>query len=737
MNLKGAQLYSRATRGLRQKDVITDQHFKLVFIYPMLFDSKLQGKYGSLLRQFISVSMLKEIFVSNALHMVSLASRDHSLEGENGERNDVYSLIGRTIAGRGGGGGMGADWAQQAASQIGRERNKYELQQKIKEKTALIRKLISSDPRLNQLNPYVEIITLDNMIDVPVIVGTKGYGINTLTLAFVLAASIALKKPLNNWANVQQVFNVIQNTKQEEAWTLFNNLAVNEKKPVFDRVTDWISDDHPKLGSWVKQMGTGMAGLARDTGRYIGTQLGRTRVGGAAGRFGRFVKGEVVPAIPSRQPSIRASDKFEPDYDPNLPFKSDPSFDILKVVQDDLSQAKLFFKFMLDDDLLRTQFGLDKNPGQMSTAVKRISSQGEALFFQMQQNFLELVGYNANIAIHSFFNTIYPFGSNIEYLEVKNKYLDQKLKDEVSDLNDELETLIANTFSSEGVDTSRARVMSMLCSTGLEQTTNMIETATNNLAGARVGSPTHTPEQLTDFLEVLETTASQFSATIEKLKHQLRSVLANSNAFFQKVDLAVDDIVDEMIMAYQKETTRFPDRSFDNIALNRNGILTQQNDPDGKKTIVYMNQGKSYLTTIILTMYYASVVDAICQYVKYLDVEIETVKNDVLDLPNYTLVLPIEVVMMLHSAIVAKTWKNLVSRNQVQSTNLTENYVKGIVKFISKKIDVPNLIVVDAKREEIYYKLMYTSQVNKSNSRTFETFVRNVQSKALDSPSNY
>jgi hypothetical protein len=732
MNLTGAKLYSKASRGLRQADVITDQQFKLVFIYPMLFDSKLQGKYGKLMRQFISVSMLKEIFVSNALHMVSLASRDHSLEGEDGERNDVYSLIGRTIAGANRDSGSG-DFAMQ----MHRKSNKYELQQKIKEKTAVIRKLIANDHRLSQLEPYIEIITLDNMVDVPIIVGTKGYGIDSLTMAFVLSASIALNKPLDSWANVQQIFNVLENTKVEDAWQLFSNLVDNQKAPTGERIATWISDSHPKAGTWLSALASGSKELARDFGRGAGTLARRIPGIRRLAQIPAAKREYIDPIIPSRGRGTRVTDKFDPNYDPELPFKSDPAFDIMKVKKDELDDAKLFFKFMLDDNLLRTQFGLDKNPGQMSTAIKRISSQGEALFFQMHQNFMELVGYNANIPIHSFFNSIYPHESNLDYLQVKNKYLDKMLNDVVSDLNEELKTLLANTFGSEGVDTTRAKVMSQLCTAGLEQTTNMIEERTKDLAQDRLGSVTYSTDDLTTFLGTLENTASQFSATIEKLKQQLRSVLANSGAYFDKVEISIDQVVDEMIGEYDKHFTRDQEGNFDNIALNRNGVLTANNDAGGQKTISYINQGKSYLSTTILTMYYASVVDAICQYVKYLDVEIETVKNDVLDLPNYTLVIPVEVVTMLHSAIMAKTWRNLVSQDNTQATNLTDNYVKGIVKFIAKKIDVPNLIVIDSKREQVFYKLMYTSQVNKTNIKTFDTFVKNVQSKALDSPFNY
>jgi len=117
--------------------------------------------------------------------------------------------------------------------------------------------------------------------------------------------------------------------------------------------------------------------------------------------------------------------------------------------------------------------------------------------------------------------------------------------------------------------------------------------------------------------------------------------------------------------------------------------------------------------------------------------------------PNYTLVLPVEIIMALHAAIMGKSWKHMLSGGQVgqnlnkMSTpmtkeqvstsgmvNVSDTYVKNIVKFISSRLQVPNLIVVDSKKNEIYYKLMNQSDVNKTKLQTIITFI---QSK-LDRP---
>ena len=99
MNLTGAQLYSRASTGLRRPgSKLLDNQFNLSFIYPILIDSKLQGKYGNTIRSFIAVSMLKEIFVSNALNIVTLASKDHPLIDEQGKQIDMAAMVQKSVS---------------------------------------------------------------------------------------------------------------------------------------------------------------------------------------------------------------------------------------------------------------------------------------------------------------------------------------------------------------------------------------------------------------------------------------------------------------------------------------------------------------------------------------------------------------------------------------------------------------------------------------------------------------
>ena len=60
-----------------------------------------------------------------------------------------------------------------------------------------------------------------------------------------------------------------------------------------------------------------------------------------------------------------------------------------------------------------------------------------------------------------------------------------------------------------------------------------------------------------------------------------------------------------------------------------------------------------------------------------------------------------------------------------------------MLKYVNKILEVPNLVVVDTKRGDVYYKFQYMSQVNKTNMRTFDTYVKNMTKQELQQGNSY
>jgi len=747
MNLTGAQLYSRATRNLRRRKPFEqggkamsaediDQQFKLSFIYPMLFDKRLQ-KYESTMRNFLAVSMLKEIFVSNALNIVATASKSFSLTDENGDSTEVQNRIAQSALGQGGGG----YYTQETTREYPAPRiDEYKLQEKIREKTAIIKKYLATEPRVKKLNPFVELITLDNLIDVPVIVGTKSYSVDSLTLAYVLTAAIALKKPIGGpqgWTNIQYIFNVIKRLDEKEAWSLLSNMVDKDKKTVRDRLVNWLAPDHPKISQ-------ALEAFNRSVEEKFEKVIGRpTR---AVSQWGKqWVKPRIPSKIPlSRQDQIDAETfyKHGKEGDPtvlptNMPqdtFNAAKEFRILDVVQDNLKETELFFKFMLNDNLLRSQFGLTKNPGQMEATIKELSPKAEELNDLVLHNFLAYLGYNINVYMKSFLNLIYPHESIIDYQKLKEDIFDKLMMKHIAELTEEIFSAVQNTFRGEGVDETRARLMKKICSKTLGETIQKVERRTADLQYAGIGGHLFSGEQFGRFVDASTKVGEEFDSLHQSLSYQLSKVIDEPRPIFKKVEQLIDGAVDTIISRYDDQYRQDNNGVPSNIAIVRQGVLSHD---DPKKLIKaieeFVNQTKGYIKSFIRTLYYVSVMGSVCQYVDYIDIEVETVANDALDLPNYTLVIPVETIVMLHAAVVSKSWRHLLSKGVEEGLNVTDNYVKGIVKFINKRLDVPNLIVIDSKRGQVYYKLQYMTQINKSNLRTFETYVENMTRNELES----
>ena len=95
MNTPGMANYSKATVGLRQPVQIRDQQFRLIYVYPILFADVLnQMEFKNGLRAFLSISFLREIFVSNSLNIIQMASQ---IPPSNQQQSNVAQMIGNAV----------------------------------------------------------------------------------------------------------------------------------------------------------------------------------------------------------------------------------------------------------------------------------------------------------------------------------------------------------------------------------------------------------------------------------------------------------------------------------------------------------------------------------------------------------------------------------------------------------------------------------------------------------------
>ena len=183
--------------------------------------------------------------------------------------------------------------------------------------------------------------------------------------------------------------------------------------------------------------------------------------------------------------------------------------------------------------------------------------------------------------------------------------------------------------------------------------------------------------------------------------------------------MIISSTVDDFILKYQKlgsPVGPHPSRffSYTNEDQHNDGVFEQ-----------LLTQCRNALYEYLLFGFLSILQVRLCSYIDILDAEVKIATNDVLELPNYTLVIPMEVISALHQIILQRNWRTMVmgSTNTVNNPP-TETYAKGILKFVSNKLGVPNLIVVDESKSTIWYKFQYMTQPQKIRFSAADLFVK-------------
>jgi hypothetical protein len=327
--------------------------------------------------------------------------------------------------------------------------------------------------------------------------------------------------------------------------------------------------------------------------------------------------------------------------------------------------------------------------------------------------------------------------------------IDKEMNDEIANLIGELGGALENSFVEGGSSGQENRIkeINKLCQNNLDNIYDQIEKFGNDIRDkmGQIRSYGFTNEQFIDFYETLDNISSKCSGLVSRIEDHLSKAIKDGDRIFKSAESIITRTLSRMKDFYSRSYTQVGNNPFENISLYRN----TKDDPDSNedpppkvplletdKIKVYLSQLIDHLTIVILAHFHAAALGAICSFMEYIDVEVETVSNDALDLPNYTLVIPVETVAMMHAAAISKSWRDLVSGGNKQNTNLTDNYIKGIIKFVNKILDIPNLIVIDSKKGHVYYKFQYMSQVNKTNIKTFETYVKSMTQHELQGTGN-
>lgn len=697
MNITGQKNYSQELTALRNPDGNTESLKRLLFLYPFGIDQSISNlpfqtfakgdndTVGDALRSFFTISVLKEIFTSNALNLITLASTYDRKKRMSEDKNNV--LINNLLRGE-------TNYPPYKLPSLPNydlpEIDSMTLQSKVDQKVSKLKVLLKQDPRIKKLLPYMEVITLNNFLDVPVIAGTFKFDLDTTSLFTLLAGAIASRKSLANWSEVKSLFNQIKSMPEQSVYQMFQVLS-NIEKPT-------------KVPSVVNSMN--LPGGNPDIYFELQNRLKTTN---------NVVEKEEIQ---------KKMTQIENEY-------ATQNIALLKDFK--LKELERNMMFMMDPVFLMNRYGLNHDAAQAKSVMTKISPQTDLLFSKTKQQLLDFVGA-ADILFSSVYMILSPVVATDEnwghdYLTMRQKLMDVFEKN-FDTFIDSVKSQLSNSLS-ENLESSLQSIteFNTSCDQTKEELISSITFFNKKLSESQV-FPTFGFNDVKRFTEAVDSIVGKFDQIKRNLENSIIKIVGTENfsKTIRSFNLVLSTVFDSYFSEFKKTgdpESKLQARLFA-IDYDSEG---DQREIIKRRKLMFENflreiefATRSIFQTVFLLLFKSN----LCDYVDIADVEFNIAKADVLSLPNYCLVLPVEVVQALFILYTKRQWKTAVMMSGSGFNPLNGSNIKGFLKTLKFQLNIPNLIVFDQKRNEVFYSFAFMgAQTEKIKMNAMEIFVKN------------
>lgn len=693
MNISGAPMYSKEVDAMRNPMAHSDINNKLVFLYPMGIEktiattphtSIVKGEANTLeklLRSFFSISVLKEIFASNALNLIKTASTyQPNINQEPVSKQLIGSMLRGDVSSR-------YDGTVYSSTQTTYNPiDSATLQNKVNTKIKDIKNLIKSNQRLRKLNPFMEVITLQNMMDVPVIVGTWPYQMDMTALFTLLSAAIVARKRLDKWENVKYLLNSIRRSPDDSIYKMLQ-VVINVEK----------------------------------NNSVPGSVLNTSLIGGEPDDFTKL-KQQIFNAEDEKTKNnlINRYDELTSDYAKTY---------IYNLKQDKLKELEISFMYLLDPDRLAARNGLSREVGQASQAVKRLSPQTELLFNRTRQQITDFLSGADSLfsSIYMLFSPVAPINgvwteNSMNYLSMRNRFIDSVS----SNFDVFFSTLKSNfeTLLSDSVDSASASIkkIKQSCDVAKEEFISSINLFHKTMNDNKI-PPSFNINMVQNFAVGVDKLSGKYRTIHKNVLYSLRQFFGDD--VINIVESSFKELIDNAIDSYFQPfgLTSTPDTNLQAriYALNSEnpGLVTERIH---RQLLLQLTLAtKLIMETIFLSIFKIN----LCDFVEVADVEFEVTKADVLDPINYCLVIPLELAQALFIIYTKRNWKNAVISSGAGFNPLNSGNSKQVVKLLAQQLGIPNFIVMDNKKGEVLFSFKYLqNNVEKLKLTAVDTFVK-------------
>lgn len=728
MNVTGMPTYSREVGAMRNPADHADTMKRLIFIYPFGIDQSLvnipfqtavkgdMDTLGDALRAFFSVSVLKEIFTSNALNLVTLASTYQRMERQTTRSSVLINSLMRGGSTRDQNNPLNSSMIDDPAKTTYDmpQLDSAVLQQKVNEKFKRIKDSLRTDPRLKKMLPFMEVITLGNLLDVPVITGTAQFQLDTGALFTLLAAAVSQRRRISTWSEVRALTSALKNMPDQSVYDIFTVLSNVENNPSIPNTVLGNSLISPpsSLGQKLQQLNN---------------------------MFAREMNAE-------KKLRIKAEiDAAQHEY----------AYDNIAVLKDNkIKELERNFLFMTDLQQLMVRYGLSNATAQASYAATRVNSQTELLFDRTKQQMIDFFG-GADALFSSVYMVLSPmvqtnssyqtnsssFGptrpQDVGYQSWNHTYLSMKhdLVNSFADGFDEFMDKFKRYFDTkirEDIESTSIKIsdMNKSCDGAREDFIALMNFFNDTLSSSQI-YPTFGYSDVSKFSDSLDKIVTKFSTVkkstydaltkffggdnMRQIDNAMNNLFSNTfDSFFTKFHVTGDPTtpLQARIFALELPTS---DRDNNSMAIARRKNMHYQILSQVAEV------SKLVAQTIFLLVFRVN----LCEYVQVADIEFSAAKADVLDLPNYCLVLPIEIVQALMVLYTKRNLTQAVLSSGSGFNPLNASNVKGLVKTLRIQLGIPNLMVFDKKRNELYYSFKYLgTTTEKLKMPAVEAFVK-------------
>lgn len=644
-----------------------DGRNSLVFVYPMLIDATLDKKYGGLLRDFFTAYFMSSIKQSNVLNITakvspSVGTGDRMVNPAESLRDNLSRSSPQTTGIR------YADHLHQQDQRNFASQQQADYQLQIDQFRSFIVDQVKIDPKYADLRPLISSLTLENLLTIPMVLGTKSFKVHNGALYWILFMAIGRNLKMNSMASLTRIKEEIRNIpvknyadllvkgndadmqpakyiKDERALVKFVN-QVDDQVDVTLRRFDIVLSER-NWSDEVGVMGVGEGKLSTSSSSAISNTMGirenlRRR---ALSLFSSFLGNYVIGLLQSTANSLVAS-----GTEINITKK------LQKFAEDVYSHTDITFYNLVD--YITVGLGDQTTTGGADILINQAQSMCQA---------------NTKIDVRLIFNKI--SGLTVTLTGAGLAEFVEGLSRESSKLATFSTQLEQNIFDLSG------------SASGLEKT----------LKNYKKAIKTETIKFFThqDQVEVVDHRGRPTGATRTEPAISPPGRITNAGRptrFFQ--------------LTGQADETQFLSSIYDGIT-----------------EIVYF--------TALYTLF-----SYMCDYFAEIQADIQTQKRDALDFPNYCLVIPSYMIEGWYAALAAKKFQDLMSddpeivKAAKHNININEKVIMRMIMGINERLFVPNLMVIDESKKEVYIKLMFQRQVMKLSLSTLQNYVRH-QSDAL------